>query len=904
MMSRIQIIQKWKQYATLFFVLICSTTDAFPISFPVERDLRSDSVQLVSDSLRGLIVDSLNLCPIRGVNILCYNERDSLVAQTTSDINGFFALSTFKEPCSLLITRIGFFPCKKDYDDVAALPQQQVTFKLKPASTYAGNNQLLQGSLAKGSLDDITLMNNKIALKIEDRSTNTDATTSTYGNPIDFCAIGKIDGFDWINLPLVSKTKITGFSGFFKTEVMPVKYTSVKILKNSPDSSVVMTQGKSIDLPLDVTNTYSIYPEKEWVNVTSTLANTSNDILVCWIGDALDNDEEGQTSIFPNSNTSIDVIADRDIMLRDYEPARPWMGCFGSSNQVFGVFYEDEFANEFEISANTYRIISQRKTVIPPHEKVSFTRKLAAVSVLSNESKNQVISRVYATVTDPNKIETSITTSDTAFLVGKTFTAKIKLKNLSTSTAYEHINVVIKPPFSVSTPIDTVEVPYIEPNGSDSIYLELTPTEGSGNCLVKVETFADDTYKSSGVLRLFVPGKGWYAGEGHSHSYYSDGVNAIWQNIDEAKLKGLSFLHCTDHNIVSQKYAIRKLKLVNFLGITGSEVTTLSGHALSLFCDELIPWDSLRESRIEDLQKIIDNINKAKQGTALSVIAHPYQIGYSWRWTDVVNMKGYEVMNGFNSFRSFETTFAFKLWDKNLKEGKRIYGYANSDAHVKEMIGKLRLMVLMDELTEKALYNATKSGRFYGTSGPDLRFSIDSVQMGDSLSVSSKQLVTISMTAYSYEGLDSVRLIKNGNIFKKYEYTTYVKESNINVVDEAIAGDYYRMEVMGKLDQVAFSNPIFITDKPFFVDSIRTNEETLVDKPTHAYLYPNPATDEVTVNFGKTTSGILNIFDINGVLRNRVLIENKKEHVLDIRSYPKGIYQVQLNDLHLKLIIR
>jgi hypothetical protein len=553
MMGRILKEKTWKQYATLFFVLICSTTYAYPIAFPVERDLRSDSVQLVSDSLRGLIVDSLNLYPIKGVSILCYNVHDSLVAQTISDTNGFFALSTSNEPFSVLITRIGFFPLRKDYFEPAALPQQLVTFKLKPASTYAGNNQLLQGNLAKGTLDDITLMNNKIALKIEDRSTMTDSTTSTYGNPIDFCAIGKIDGFDWINLPLVSKTKITGFSGFFKTEVMPVEYTSVNVLKNSTDSSVVVTQGKSIDLPLDVFNTYSIYPEKEWINVMSTLSNTSNDTLCCWIGDALDNDENGQTSIFPNSNTSIDVIANREIILRDYEPARPWMGCFGSSNQVFGVFYEDEFANEFEISANTYRIISQRKTVIPPHEKVSFTRKLAAVSVLTNESKNQVISRVYAAVTDPNRIETSITTADTAFLVGKTFTAKITLKNHSTTTTYEHIKVVIKPPFSISTPIDTAEFPHIEPNGSDSIYLELTPTEGSGNCLVKVETYADDSYKSSGVLRLFVPGTGWYAGEGHSHSYYSDGVNAIWQNIDEAKLKGLSFLHCTDHNIVSQK---------------------------------------------------------------------------------------------------------------------------------------------------------------------------------------------------------------------------------------------------------------------------------------------------------------------------------------------------------------
>lgn len=160
------------------------------------------------------------------------------------------------------------------------------------------------------------------------------------------------------------------------------------------------------------------------------------------------------------------------------------------------------------------------------------------------------------------------------------------------------------------------------------------------------------------------------------------------------------------------------------------------------------------------------------------------------------------------------------------------------------------------------------------------------------------------MTAFSCEGLDSVKLIKNGIVFKTHKYTTFVKKSNINVVDEVVAGDYYRMEVFAKQGQVAFSNPIFIRGNRLFVDSIRTKKETLVDNSTDAYLYPNPATNEVRVNFGKATSGILSIFDVNGVIQNRVLIDNKKEHLLDIHSLPKGIYQVQLNDLNLKLLVR
>lgn len=889
--------------ATLIFLFIWGVFFAHSATAPINQDVKPGLLQTQTDSLHGMVVDSINLNPIAEANVLCFDEHDSLLTRSVCDAEGLFALAIPKGSYSILVTKIGYLP-QKSKTSFTDRGHEVVTVKLNPASTFAGTNQLFKGVLAKSSLNDITLMNKKIALKIENKHSKSDSIHSTVGSLVDFCSVNEADGFGWLNLPIISKKRITGFSGFLLSERLPVQFSTVNIQSTTSDSSVVFTQGKSTELPLDVFNSYSIYPDKDWISVRSTLSNTSNDTIRCWIGDALDNDESGQTTLYPNADASTEVIANRDIFLKDFQPARPWMGCFGSSNQVFGIFYEDEYGKDFDISANTYRIISQKSIVIPPHEKVSFNRKLAAISVAPEQSKNLVISKLYNIVSDPERIETSVATTDTLFLSGKTSTAKVTLKNLSNSLTHENVIVVIKPPFSISTSVDTILVRQILPKQSITLSFDFTPLEGTGNSNITLETKTDVKYMSSAILRLYIPGNGWYSGECHSHSNYSDGLNNIGTNINEAKLKGLSFMHCTDHNTVNQKYAIANVRIKKFLPITGSEVTTLAGHALALFCDEYIRWDSLKESTIKDAQEIIDNINKARGGRPISVICHPYQLGYAWKWTNVVNVKGYEVFNGFNTLRSFETALAFKLWDQKLKEGKRVYGFANSDAHFKEMIGKHRLYVQMDDLSEDELYKSTKAGHFFSSNGPELRFSIDSAQMGDSISLSSDKNVSISMSAYSSESLDSVKLIKNGNIFKAFTFTNGTRKKSIRIIDNASPGDYYRLEVIDKLDQIAFSNPIFIAkSKMLNVDNTLTKNNTL-DNTTNPYLYPNPATNAVTVNFCKTASGILSIVDMNGVVRYRTSIENKKELELDVRFLTKGMYVVQLNDLHLKLLVQ
>jgi predicted metal-dependent phosphoesterase TrpH len=835
-----------------------------------------------------------------------YGANTRLLAITTSRPDGTFALPAYTEIKTVLFTKLTFLPKKMDFPaTVPAGRSWKVT--MKQLSTYAGRSQILDGELAEGSVNDITLMNGLVALKLGIKDLETESSHPS-GNPIDFSAIGRTDGFDWMHVPILSARKISGLSGFGLSEKLHVDYRSIDVLASTSDSSVVLTKGFCQDLPLEVSNTYAVYPGKPWLNVTSTIRNTSSDTLRFWMGDALDNDEEGQTSLFPKTATSVQLVNSKDLVLQSFKPAQPWMGCFGASDQTFGVFYDERFADDFEVSANTYRIVSQKYLVLPPRSEWTVSRKFCALSVAPGESRVTALSGMYASSFGTNRIESNLTVSKANLVVGEWFSATVSLQNQSKMNAYDQVQVIIKPPLNILASQDTILLNRLLTNQATTVTFNLKALEGSGNAVLGVEVRTKNAFHSTASTRLFVAGKGWYSGDDHTHSTFSDGHSTIEQNVYSAKAKGLTFLNCTDHNTVMQKEAVERCVSPDFLPMVGSEVTTYAGHALALFCDEVIPWDSLKESTLEDAQAIIDNINRAKSGTAVSVIAHPFYPGGSWKWPEVKRMLGYEVFNGFNPYRSRQTLRAFQLWDQKLNEGVRVYGFANSDSHIKEMVGRLRICVQVRELTQASLREAVRAGRFYGSNGPDLRLTIDSVPMGDSLNVPFKKKVHIDMTAYSVDGLDSVRLIKNGSVYKSFKYLDYKRKATIQLVDEVVPGDYFRLEVNDRLDQIAFSNPIFITygaNTTHYVDDPPVVTDTIKPSPhPGTFLYPNPANDFVTLNLDKPTSGELRLFDAQGILRYREALVNKQEVFLHLQNLPKGLYHLQLESVRLKLMVK
>lgn len=124
------------------------------------------------------------------------------------------------------------------------------------------------------------------------------------------------------------------------------------------------------------------------------------------------------------------------------------------------------------------------------------------------------------------------------------------------------------------------------------------------------------------------------------------------------------------------------------------------------------------------------------------------------KYPDLGRMDGLEVMNGFTARDNRKGTnadgkpgFAEPLWNGCLDMGKRVWGFANDDAHTIDTahfagVGSAWNMVWAKELTAPAVMEALRAGAFYATCG----IIIDKVALtADSLTVHSPNATHIEV---------------------------------------------------------------------------------------------------------------------------------------------------------------
>lgn len=257
---------------------------------------------------------------------------------------------------------------------------------------------------------------------------------------------------------------------------------------------------------------------------------------------------------------------------------------------------------------------------------------------------------------------------------------------------------------------------------------------------------------------ISVKGAGWYAGDNHTHSVYSDGGNTIAQNSASAYAEGLSWLYSTDHNNMAQFKEAAGVNatylLGDFLNISGNEISSHNrGHAVgyrlpyaesSNFTTETPGggnWyiDDLGSSG-QNWQTIVDTVNgwggivyaahpnggkKTSQRITLSLdeIYH------------IKGLAGVEVWNASQRFDHPQNVGAFKIWDTLNVRGDKLLGIANSDAHGVPDIGSAHIKGYLTALTQKNIDQLLAGGSFYGTNGPDLWLDINGVGMGQTLKI-------------------------------------------------------------------------------------------------------------------------------------------------------------------------
>jgi len=259
---------------------------------------------------------------------------------------------------------------------------------------------------------------------------------------------------------------------------------------------------------------------------------------------------------------------------------------------------------------------------------------------------------------------------------------------------------------------------------------------------------------------LSVPGRGegWYRGDLHIHTVYSDGSQTPAQVLDFATANGLDFIGTSEHNTDSAtrvwgRYLAGKHK--DFLVISGEEVTTRAGHwvATGIPAGTWIDWRYRPED--DELSRFTAQVRRLG---GLSIAAHPYQFGGGITWEfgyDYGDVDAVEVWNGpWSGLTGLANEKAVAGWHQLLTDGVFKPAVGNSDSHhPTQAIGTGQSVVHAERLATDALIDAYRGGHCWvtGSSAVQLDFTATLADVvarcGDHLPTPSGQSADVRLDA-------------------------------------------------------------------------------------------------------------------------------------------------------------
>jgi hypothetical protein len=326
-------------------------------------------------------------------------------------------------------------------------------------------------------------------------------------------------------------------------------------------------------------------------------------------------------------------------------------------------------------------------------------------------------------------------------------------------------------------------------------------------------------------------GPGWYRGDLHTHSVYSDGHQTPRAMVEEAAANGLDFMGTSDHNTNAATRIFGKVAPDGFLVVSGEEVTTRNGHWLAT---GTVPgtWVDWRYRAADNQLGRFADLVRDRGGVAIA--AHPMVIVPGTRWdfgTTYEHMDAVEVWN--SSWTGFTAAFnqlAVSGWQTLLASGQFVPAVGNSDSHGPSgPIGLAQTVYRLPTLSSAAIVDAARNGRCWITesSQVDLTFTAVSTgagaatgEIGDGVEVEDGAMLACHLSASGVPGTLAQLVGAAGTVLA----SAYAENDGTNVLDADVdpSERFARVEVrrvtgtvdptayQSKLQMVALTNPIFI----------------------------------------------------------------------------------------------
>ncbi|HOW37586.1 MAG TPA: CehA/McbA family metallohydrolase [Bacillota bacterium] len=350
---------------------------------------------------------------------------------------------------------------------------------------------------------------------------------------------------------------------------------------------------------------------------------------------------------------------------------------------------------------------------------------------------------------------------------------------------------------------------------------------------------------------------GWYMGDLHQHSTFSDGK----QTVDEVLLSninnGLHFGFLSDHNSSSGLAEwVQGNRFVSaydsvgdplfFMAMRAVEVTTDYGHFQSLGIGNVFEKADISVLKGDDpVADITEMMQEIGRSGGIAQINHPFAtalLGFH-HWEIVEEFDTIEIWNGLYEPNANENLAAKIKWfellnlysagelkylpatggsDNHSISGTYTARYANlstpegrySDSYLRRGVysGVPATVVHIEgELNEAAIMDALLSGHSFITNGPMVVATIDGVGYGDTVSLSDQDSVSVDISVFSRDPMNQLIIYKNGEIMTTIDIDSEsIRYNDAIEISGVEPGDWLVFEVIGEEVLYAITNPIFI----------------------------------------------------------------------------------------------
>jgi len=334
------------------------------------------------------------------------------------------------------------------------------------------------------------------------------------------------------------------------------------------------------------------------------------------------------------------------------------------------------------------------------------------------------------------------------------------------------------------------------------------------------------------LTEIHNPGAGWYRGDFHAHTHFSDGVLSAPELAALAKAEGLDFFAITDHNTL--KAFPNFGAHAGLLIIPGIEVTFKQGHFNVFGVDREFEWlDAVCAGplALSALPAAYPSVNDLMREIAahglLNSINHPLLAPWAWCFedTDPGNLHCLEIWNDPSWPDNVrDNPRAVELWTHWLNAGYRMTAIGGSDFHrprpkpgenkPSEQLGRPSTYVYAENLSGRAILQGLRQRRAIVSMGPRVTFQAEmngrSYEIGEEVPQPEGTL-TLTATVSHCSTAARACILRNGETVAKAAVTDGGASLSFREILRAGQKDWYRLDVVDPIGwMLAMTNPIYV----------------------------------------------------------------------------------------------